>query len=94
MNLRQSRVTYSRHKLGIISFVDAGNTGLALKHWMISAKLGDKDSLKCIKAMYTEGLASKSDYAEALCGYQEAVEEMSSPERDEAKALNNASAGC
>ena len=33
------------------------------------------------------GLATKADYAAALRGYQNAVEEMSSPDRDEAKVL-------
>ena len=54
---------------------------------MIAAKLGSGYSLDIIKEMYTrmERLASKSDYAEALRGYHDAVKEMSSPERDEAK---------
>ena len=81
----------ARRNLGMNSS-DTGNKGLALKHWMISAKLGDKDSLDYIKEMYMEGLPSKIDYAEALRGYQEAIEEMSSPERDEAKALRDSSA--
>ena len=34
-----------------------------------------------------KGLATKDDYAEALRGYQNAVEEMSSPDRAEAKSL-------
>ena len=75
----------ARHNLGIYEF-DSGNYGLACKHWMISAKLGDADSLNNIKGLYTKGLASKSDYADALRGYHDAVEEMNSPERDEAKA--------
>ena len=62
-----------------------GNCGLALKHFMISAKLGHSNSLDEIKEMYTEGLASKLDYADALRGYHDAVEEMNSPERDEAR---------
>ena len=74
----------ARHNLGIYEF-DSGNHGLALKHWLISAKLGHEDSLEDIKEMYTEGLASKSDYAEALRGYHDAVKEMRSPQRDEAK---------
>ena len=75
----------SRRNLGVIEY-KAGNNGLALKHWMISAKLGDAGSIDQIKDMLTVGIASKSDYAEALRGYNDAVEEMSSPERDEAKA--------
>ena len=75
----------ARHTLGLYE-LDSGNYGPALKHFIISAKLGDAQSLDEIKEMYTEGLASKSDYAEALREYHDAVEEMSSPERDKAKA--------
>ena len=74
----------ARYSLGVAED-DVGNKNLALKHFMISAKLGHAGSLSEIKYMYTEGLASKSDYAEALRGYHDAVKEMSSPERDEAK---------
>ncbi|EJK48992.1 hypothetical protein THAOC_32171 [Thalassiosira oceanica] len=74
----------ARHNLGVYE-LESGNLGLALKHWMISAKLGDEKSLANMKSMYMAGLASKADYAEALRGYHEAIIEMSSPERDEAK---------
>ena len=67
--------------------LNAGGKGLALKHWMISAKLGDKYSLDGIKKMYMEGQGTKAGFAEVLRGYHEAVKEMSSPERDRAKAL-------
>ena len=63
----------------------AGNHDLALQHWMISAKLGDQDSLNGIKEMFMDGLATKADYADALRGHQSAVEEMRSPDRDEAR---------
>ena len=62
---------------------DAGNYDLALQHWMISAKLGREKSLNCIKFMFMNGFATKADYAAALRGYQSAIEEMSSHERDE-----------
>ena len=35
--------------------------------------------------MFTTGLATKEQYAEALKGYQNAVEEMKSNDRDQAK---------
>ena len=76
----------ARFNLGCEEY-DAGNHDLALQHWMISAKLGDQDSLNEVKEMFMKGLATKADYAAALRGYQNAVEEMSSPDRDEAKAL-------
>lgn len=74
----------ARHNLGVSDYLP-GSKGFALKHFMISAKLGEEQSLKNVKTMYTEGEASKSDYAEALRGYHDAVKEMSNPERDEAK---------
>ena len=64
---------------------DAGNYDLALQHWMISAKLGHEGSLNNVKILFMKGLATKADYAAALRGYQNAIDEMSSPNRDEAK---------
>ena len=64
---------------------NAGNHDLALQHWMISAKMGHEKSLNNVKAMFMDGLATKADYAEALRGYQGAIEEMRSPDRDEAE---------
>ena len=54
---------------------------------MISAKLGLKDSLDAIKDMFTDGDATKDQYAEALRGYRDAVEETKSHQREEAKVL-------
>ena len=54
---------------------------------MISAKMGDEMSLNSIKEMFKEGDASKAQYAEALIGYRDALEEMKSPQREEAKRL-------
>ena len=73
----------ARHKLGCMEN-RAGNDDLALQHWMISAKLGHENSLNAVKAFFVKGLATEADYAAALRGYQNAVEEMSSPDRDEA----------
>ena len=43
-------------------------------------------SLNNVKSFFKKSLATKADYAAALRGYQNAVDEMSSPDRDEAKA--------
>ena len=75
----------SRYNLGVVEH-NTGNYGLAMKHWMISAKMGCGPSMDEIKDMLSWGMASKSDCAEALRGYDDAVEEMSSPEREEAMA--------
>ncbi|EJK75469.1 hypothetical protein THAOC_02807 [Thalassiosira oceanica] len=63
------------------------NYKLAVQHWMIPAKMGDEDSLKNIKGKFKDGHATKAQYAEALLGYRDAVEEMKSPQREEAKRL-------
>ena len=76
----------ARYNLGCMDY-HAGNYDLALLHWTISAKLGDQDSLNEVKENFMKGLATKADFASALRGYQNAVEEMSSPDRDEAKVL-------
>ena len=75
----------ARHNLGIEEG-NAGNDDLALQHFLIAAKMGHKGALENIKMMFMEGLATKANYAEALRGYQSAVEEMRSPDRDEALA--------
>jgi len=65
----------------------AENHDLGLQHCMISAKLGHEQSLNTVKLCFMNGLATKADYAAALRGYQHAIKEMSSTDRDEAKAL-------
>ncbi|EJK56805.1 hypothetical protein THAOC_23233 [Thalassiosira oceanica] len=77
----------ARFNLGNMEVNSSNVVDLALQHWMIAVNLGCQDSLHNIKVLFMEGLATKDDYAEALRGYQSATEEMSSPDRNEAKAL-------
>ncbi|EJK60475.1 hypothetical protein THAOC_19167 [Thalassiosira oceanica] len=77
---------YARHNLSGMEY-NAGNYDLALQHWMISANLGHEKSLNILKSLFMAGLATKAEYASALRGYQSAIEEMSSPDRAEAKAF-------
>ena len=76
----------SRCTLGAVEYRN-GNYELAVQHWMISAKMGYESSLNLIKEVFKEGHATKAQYAEALMGYRDAVEEMKSPQREEAKRL-------
>ncbi|EJK57479.1 hypothetical protein THAOC_22469 [Thalassiosira oceanica] len=76
----------ARHNLGLHEGKN-GNYKRAVRHWLISAKMGEGNSLKMIKKMFSGGVATKEQYAEALRGYQESVDEMKSPEREEVKAL-------
>ena len=75
----------SRYSLGV-SEGNRGNHQQGLKHILISAKMGHKESLDTIQEMFTVGFATNEYYAEALEGYQEAVEETKSHQRDEANA--------
>ncbi|EJK76621.1 hypothetical protein THAOC_01607 [Thalassiosira oceanica] len=76
----------SRNNLGAAEYRD-GNYELATQHWMISAKVGYELSLNAIKEMFKEGHATKAQYAEALLGYRDAVEETKSPQREEVRRL-------
>ena len=78
----------SRYNLGCVEKYN-GNYELAVQHLMISAKMGYEKSLNNIKKMFKEGHATKAQYAQALIGYRDAVEEMKSPQREEAKRLGD-----
>ncbi|EJK44965.1 hypothetical protein THAOC_36455 [Thalassiosira oceanica] len=74
----------SRNNLGCYEG-QKGNYDRALKHLLISARMGHQGSLGAIKMMFTNGYVTKEQYAEVLKGYHDAVEEMKSHDRDEAK---------
>ena len=74
----------SRFNLGVAEYHN-GNYELVVQHLVISAKMGDQHSLDAIREMFKGGRATKAQYAEALRGYQDAVEEMKSPQREEAE---------
>ena len=79
----------SRYNLGCYEYEAERNYDRAAKHFLISAKMGHKNSLENIKSLFVRGLATKAQYAEALRGYQDAVEEMKSNERDEVRDLKD-----
>lgn len=76
----------ARHGLGLAE-LGRLNHDLAVQHWLISAQMGYEKSLTTIKFLYMNGKATKEQYANALKGYQDAVEEMKSPRRIRAKAF-------
>ncbi|EJK76900.1 hypothetical protein THAOC_01310, partial [Thalassiosira oceanica] len=73
----------SRYNLGCIES-QKGNHDHAVRHWLISAKMGNKDSVENIKRAFEAGIATKEQYTQVLREYQDAVEEMKSHDRDEA----------
>ena len=88
----------SRHNLGCIeanaamqghffASTNLGSIDRAVRHFLISAKMGYEVSLDIIKMMFMDGDATKEQYAETLRGYHDAAEEMKSHDRDEAKRL-------
>ena len=79
----------SRYNLAYF-YGQKGNNDRAVKHFLISAKMGHKESLEMIKKMFMGGVVAKEQYAQALKGYQDAVEEMKSHDRDEANKTSNA----
>ncbi|EJK44256.1 hypothetical protein THAOC_37223, partial [Thalassiosira oceanica] len=78
----------ARHNLGC-NEAHKGNHHRAVRHFLISVKMGYENSIKAIKEMFMEGVATKEQYAEALKGYQDALEETKSHDRDEAKRLGH-----
>ena len=69
-----------------ISEIRIGNMKQALKHFLIAAELGHTRSLEYIKEMFKSGVATKDGYAKALRVYQSYLNEIKSPQRDEAAA--------
>ena len=59
----------ARHNLGACE-CDRRNWDRAVRHFLISAKMGYEDSLNSIKELFKKGLATGSQYGEALKGYQ------------------------
>jgi len=75
----------ARFNIGIDE-ANLGNMERALKHWVIAARDGDYRSVQSIKRLYSEGDATKDDYAKALRSYQAYLDEIKSDQRDEAAA--------
>ena len=65
-----------------------GRFDRAAKHWIIAANLGCDTSLKLIKELFIQGIVGEEDYTTALRGYQSAVDETKSPEREEVEAFH------
>jgi TPR repeat protein len=67
--------------------IENGSMEKAVKHLNIAANLGDEESLKFIKELFMKGLVIKEGYAAALRGYQAAVNETKSAEREIGEAF-------
>jgi hypothetical protein len=88
-HLEQAAIGGHPHARGVLATheMENGRFERAAKHYIIAANLGFEPSLKYLKNLFIQGVASKEEYAAALRGYQTAVNEMKSTERDEAEAF-------
>ena len=71
----------ARFNLGYLDW-KKGKFDRAVKHWIISASLGDNISVQELKKSYKLGHASKDDFARALRAHQAAVDAMKSTDRE------------
>jgi TPR repeat protein len=62
-----------------------GRIERAMKHYIISAKLGDGQGLDAVKMCFRGGIVSKEDYEAALRGHQAAVDATKSEQREAAE---------
>jgi tetratricopeptide (TPR) repeat protein len=77
--------TYARYNLADYE-ITHGRYERAAKHYIINANLGCNESLKAIKVLFVQRVVSKDEYTAALRGYQAAVNETKSAEREKAEA--------
>ena len=78
----------ARHNIGCSEY-QAGTYNRALKHFMLAAGCGSKESLSAIQEMLKKGVATKEDYTQALRAYQAYLGEIKSVQRNEAAAFND-----
>ena len=76
----------SRHNLGFVEY-ENGNLQRAMRHFMIAAKCGYKDSLHNIKEGFKDGHVTKQDLEKTLRVYQAVYEETKSEQRDRAAVI-------
>lgn len=76
----------ARHNLGCTE-AENGNIQRSLKHFMIAAKCGFKDSMDNVKQGFGDGLVKKEDFEKTLRDYQAVYEETKSEQRDRAAVI-------
>ena len=74
---------YARYNLGVIEG-NAGNHQRAFKHYILSARAGEKDSLDKVKDGFRNGQVTKDEYESTLRIFHESLMEMKSEARDAA----------
>jgi TPR repeat protein len=78
----------ARYNLGCIEEKN-GRFDRAVKHWIISAKLGDAGSMKQLWEQYKHGNITKENLEATLRVHQAAIDSMKSPQREAAAAAQH-----
>ena len=78
----------ARHNLARLEG-QAGNHSRGMKHLIMAARAGSKESLDEVKRGYKAGLVTKDEYANALRAHHERQKEMKSDARDKAKIIGD-----
>ena len=73
----------ARYNVGCLEG-QAGNLHRAMKHFMISARGGCKESLDMVKRGFMKEYVTKDEYADILRAHQKRQNDMKSDERDRA----------
>ena len=76
----------ARYCLGYME-TQTGNHHRAIKHFLISARAGDKDSLDAVKSGFRSGIVTKGEYEWSLRAYHNRQLAMKSDARDKAAAV-------
>ena len=76
----------ARRNLGKVE-VENGNVDRGYKHFILSARAGDEDSLEQVKNGLMDGIVTKDEYANTLRAYQSRHDETKSVMRDKAEAV-------
>ena len=74
----------ARYNLGVVELY-RGNIERAVKHWIISASLGDDQSIKLLMEYFKEGIVDKDELAATLRAHQAAADATKSPQREAAE---------
>ena len=77
----------ARYNLACLE-ANAGNVHRAKKHFILSARAGDKDSLDKVKTGFLTGVVTKDEYANALRAYQKIQDDVKSDDRDKAEEFD------
>ena len=78
----------ARHNLAVIE-ERYGRMERAVKHWIIAASMGDKESMKVLWKLHAKGMVKKENLTATFRAHQAAVDAAKSPQREEAKKFRS-----